>query len=863
MPTASYQQPNDYNLVKDIRPFDMPYASYMQEIATKGQYFKIGADRVKSVYDQAAGLDPQYTQGREYLKGFMEQANQNLQKLNKSDLSIMDNAQQAVRVFKPLFDIDNPMNAALLKDSQLNEHYKKQQKLSEMYRSKDGGKEWNMNNELYYRDAQAKYLQDAQNGDYSTIDENYQKRKSFVPYYDYKKEIADIVDSCKGQSIENQDISSFNSGYLEDYATKGCDPKRLALAFQTSLSDRAKQQMHIDGYVTYKGNEDVLLRKFNDISINNAKQEIDDIESAIRGLQAGTITKEEQAKIDKYNAILAIKKPKYKSALEEYQQLTKGNPLEYIKNNYDALAGNVYFDELTKNLGEAYRTDDVKRKLLPNAVELQQRKINADTNLQILKNNQDIEKQKQEHKDKLDEIRLKGTIDYELEQAKGNISLPSTSKPVTGVTSDTPSIPKITEADFIKDNVEPAQKASDDAYSELEGYIKSKYNKTIDDITGRNGGSIEQFVNEHNGKDLANQDQDLALLYKNFKEANRNWTTELNKVKAIDSRVASEHPELSNDSKYNDEKTKLRFKVGNINSKKEVDFSMSEKDMHSVLAGKTVNGMQYKVVPQSDKYGPTDNKEKDFYLNGERIKDPVFEGVNKFLYLEYNTRDKDRQKLENLDKYKTDLYTSKYYNNGDFTENNIKIKAGDALDQKLQGLLNTSGGNLEKNGYKITHRDRTGSGIYIQTLDDNKQNSVKGGNTTDETLALLVANSQGAKKVKTPSGWAYYLPNFTSRYEGLPDDSQLAKQQKSVDDITNLKDLLSTDSRITSKAYIDSYELPDGVITIDTPGGKEATISVVYGKSTGYSYIARIAGIKDPVKASSPLELINILKTAY
>ncbi len=126
MPTASYQQPNDYNLVKDIHPFEMPYQSLMQEIATKDQYFKVGADRISSIYQQAANLDPQYTQGKEYLKNFMVDANNNLQKLSKADLSVMDNSQQAATVFKPLFDTSNPFNASLLMDSQLNQHYKKQ-----------------------------------------------------------------------------------------------------------------------------------------------------------------------------------------------------------------------------------------------------------------------------------------------------------------------------------------------------------------------------------------------------------------------------------------------------------------------------------------------------------------------------------------------------------------------------------------------------------------------------------------------------------------------------------------------------------------------------------------------------------------
>lgn len=856
MPIANYIQPNEYNLVKDIRPMDMPYEAYMREIATKQQYWRVGADRIKSIYDQAANLDPQYLQGREYLKGFMDNATKNLEKISRSDLSIMDNSQQAARVFKPLFDVSNPFNAALLQDSQLNQFYKKQQQLSDAYRTKDGGKDWNINNEIYYRDGQSKYMQDAMTGDYSTIAENYQNRKSFIPYYDYKDEITKIQEACKGASTESQAVAS-NPGYFEYNSRSGCDPQRLALAYQTGLSDRAKQQMRIDGYAHFRGNEDVLARKFADYSVNNAKKEIDLLEAKVAGLKAGKVTKDVQAQIDNYQEILDMKKPAYEKNVAEYNSMVKGNPLEYVKNNYDRLAGQVYFDELTNSLGESFRTDDTKRKFTPNAVEMQQRKINADINLQVLKGNQDMEQAKQEHFYKLDEQKQKAALDYELEKAKGNIAVPTTGVPVFGVTEDTPNIPKVSETDFINENVTPAQKASDDAYSELTDYIKSKYGNAV--VSGRGDDGIETFVNEHNGKDKANQDKDLLAIYNNFKNANREWTASLNKVRAVDEKVKREHPELFDNTRLKD-----------VKSVKIEDQEITAVDMKDILSGKTVKGITY--VPGD--YGVSSitasgnipvnsgSRNGEFYKNGKLLNTSptgIMGNTNPLISLRNKVSEIQGDVISKISDIKTGIYTSKYYNNGDFTENNITIKAGDALDQRLQSLLNTTAGNLEKNGYKITHRDRTGSGIYIQTLDSDAQNDV-GNKPTDETLALLKANYQGAKKVKTPNGWAYYIPNFTQRYETLPSDVDLATQQKNVDNITNLKDLLETDPRLISSSWKDSAELPDGTITIDTPGGKEATVSIIYGKSTGFTYAARIPGVERVIKAGSALELQNLLK---
>lgn len=86
-----------------------------------------------------------------------------------------------------MYDVKNPFNYRLLADSQINKHYQKQQKLSETYRTKDGGETGDQNNHFYFRDAQQKYMEDAKNGNLESIDTHLQKRKSFIPYYDFKE----------------------------------------------------------------------------------------------------------------------------------------------------------------------------------------------------------------------------------------------------------------------------------------------------------------------------------------------------------------------------------------------------------------------------------------------------------------------------------------------------------------------------------------------------------------------------------------------------------------------------------------------------------------------------------------------------
>ena len=211
---ASYQSPNNYNLVEQIRPFNLPYESSMKEISMKSEYFKQGLDRVKSIYDQAVGLDPQFAQNKEYLKTFMNDANKKISKLTRSDLSISDNSGQAANIFKPLYDTSNKFNRGLLTDSQLNKFYRQQEELANTYRTKDGGKQWNQDNEFYFRDAQNKYLEDAKAGNLDSLDGHFQSKKGYIPYYDYKKEMLDIQDACHGQAYQTKDVSSQSKMYF-------------------------------------------------------------------------------------------------------------------------------------------------------------------------------------------------------------------------------------------------------------------------------------------------------------------------------------------------------------------------------------------------------------------------------------------------------------------------------------------------------------------------------------------------------------------------------------------------------------------------------------------------------------------------
>lgn len=867
MPVSSYQSPNDYNLVKDIHPFEMPYQSMMQEIATKGEYWKIGANRIKSIYDQATDLDPQYSQGREYLKSFMNEANTNLQKLSKSDLSVMDNSQQAANVFKPLFDVSNPMNASLLMDSQLNKFYKKQEEISNQYRTKDGGKEWNQNNEFYFRSAQQKYMQDAQSGDYSTIQKNFQNKKAYIPYYDYKKELTDLQDACKGYSQETQDVSEKSSMYMQHDSHKGCDPQRLALAFQTGLSDRAKQQMRIDGFVHYQGNEDTLLKDFHNNMVGNIEAQVNAINAKLAGLKAGKVGTKEQSQIDDLTGMLSVLNPKLEENLSEYNNIIKGNGLEYVKNNYEKLAGALYFDRATNQLGEAYRTDENKKLLTPNAVAMLEYKTNAETASQMRQFTHDDQNDVLNSTLRKEEDRLKLKGQYDLAVLKGEIkggatspgqlALPGTSKDVD--------IPKVTEQDFKEKQLAPAQAKTDSDYKVLTDYITQKYQKDLPKSFSQS--DLIEFINQHNSKDKADQDPKLTEYYNRFEESNNRLKSKINMIKAVDAQVKAEHPNLTTDEGLDPKKVNLNLEIGSTNSKTKSPISISEKDMYKVLKGESVNGITYRVLtPEEKRLSPVENS--GFFVNGQYVH-AYGDDYNKLQLLKVSAAYKNKQKIEDLSKYKTDKYTTQYYNNGDFTTNELNPKKGDEINEKVKGLLGVTGDLNEKNGYTILYRDRTGQGMYVLPLDENGK-PVKTGDKTDPILKNIKGENDALNGiVPTYKGNAYYISGIAPRYANLPGDMEISKNQSKIDDIANLKSIVSTDKRLNSSSLVDSKSFEGGVgtITMKTNNNRPAVISIRkegIGANAQMVYVATIQtksqGEKE-IEADTPEQLITLLNS--
>jgi len=838
MPVASYQSNNDYSLVKEIRPFNLPYESTMQEITTKNSYWKVGADRMKSVYDQAVGLDPQFVQNKDYLRNFMGEANKQLGKISKTDLSVMDNSQQAVNVFKPLYDVSNPFNYRLLADSQINKHYQKQQQLSDSYRTKDGGKEWNQNNDFYFRDAQQKYLEDAKNGNLDSIESHYQNKKSYIPYYDFKKEISDIQEACKGQSYSTKGVAPNSELYFKENSKSGCSPSELALALKSGLSDRARQQMQIDGYVHFKNNEDVLAKQFTDISITRAKDQVDAIKATIAGIKDGGVSKDEKERLAFYQGQLDQLEPELKKATEEFEEMTKGNVIEYVKKNYDRLAGQVYFNDLTNQLATAYRTDNTKDLVTTNAAGMLKLRLETDRANMYIQDNMDAQADYRNHGYRMEEIALQGQNAKELAILKGEIANPETSgipQASRPVTPETPDIPKVTESDFIESTLKPAKAKADDAYEVLNAYVSKALGKPNQYLKHQ---ELKNYVEEQKIKKDKNQpyNEDIISAFERYKEAQDNLAFANDRMAAVNSTIKASNPELFNDSNLSDKQVLIhRIAMTNDNGVYiyKNNKSISEKEAYRVLNGQNIKGFEIRK--------PGSGGSMQLYLNGKLV-DPNQSISNTKLYNIFRNIQLNRQ--VKLDELKTKMYTDNSYVNSEQTVFNrgdlgkkefFEANYGD----KLKQYMNVIGDLGEKNGYEIIGRDKTGEGVYVRALDDEGKSinlPAKGGDSLFDRLRDSPVGYGVRKDTKTNS---YYIPNVLPRYANLPDDATLAKYDKIKEHIRFIETSLKSNPTFINSPVIDSKELSAGGTTrFVSKIGIEYVISIKKERGEPLKYVA-------------------------
>src|SRR5687768_15291090 len=132
--TSPYTQ-NDYQASSNFRPYELPINDIFKAISAQNRFWDAGAERVKSVYDNALNLKLSLEPNKEIRKKYLEDDEKQLTKLSGMDLSDPSVQRQGFALFKPLFQ-----DEGIIYDDLTTRHYEKVRNDAAMYKSKDNGK---------------------------------------------------------------------------------------------------------------------------------------------------------------------------------------------------------------------------------------------------------------------------------------------------------------------------------------------------------------------------------------------------------------------------------------------------------------------------------------------------------------------------------------------------------------------------------------------------------------------------------------------------------------------------------------------------------------------------------------------------
>lgn len=332
--------------VTDVFPKPVTYTpdfSYMDKMLRRRQsMYEQGYAQVAGKY---AFLNREVTNGtnREFRDKFLQQAVGNLKNLSAMDLSISQNVQAAASVFEPFYKNKNALG-----DMALTEHWNQQEAIAETYRLKDGGKEYSDDNVNFIRLQRQEFA----NGSADSWSSFYGNRRYYNPYYDYNKEVKDVMKDFKPSNYQTVKLQGLYKITEQDASWREAEIRRY---LDATLSDKAKKQMRIESTVRLASSPEALTSIYGEIAskeiqLNNLNiQQIDKDLALEKDPEKIKLLKDYKKKLEDNNA-------EVNTTLDN---LKKGDP-EYIKSNADRLAFQIYFNQSVNKWSKGFSHDDNK-----------------------------------------------------------------------------------------------------------------------------------------------------------------------------------------------------------------------------------------------------------------------------------------------------------------------------------------------------------------------------------------------------------------------------------------------------------------------------------------------------------------------
>jgi len=327
---------------------------------------------------------------------FLKQAKNNLKNLSGVDLSQHQNVMAARNVFEPWAN-----NTKALGDASLTAHWKQQEAIGEGYRLEDGGKYFNDFNINYVKKQRAAFANDAA----ESWEDYWKGKRSYTPYYDYHKEIQDLMKDFKPSSYE---IDKVNGLYKYTDKNASWRNSEIRKYLEANLSDKAKQQMKIEADVTYNNDPKVLGQMYIGISKNEIEQYDNGIALANKQLKSET----NADKVKNLRNYISNLEDRKKVLSTNIDNINKGD-FSYIKKKGEDLSMSIFFNQFMNKVSNGWSHDEVVHKIDGDEV-----------GLAVFKEAKEDERQQKgfAHAEKL--ARMKGEIAPPAQQTQVQIETP-------------------------------------------------------------------------------------------------------------------------------------------------------------------------------------------------------------------------------------------------------------------------------------------------------------------------------------------------------------------------------------------------------------------------------------------------------
>ncbi|MGL4568726.1 MAG: hypothetical protein ACRCU6_09405 [Fusobacteriaceae bacterium] len=768
---ATYLDNPAYNTYQ-FRPPVQDNQGIMQAIGAQSVYWMQGAQAARSQYEQVAGLTLSHDSSKDKLATYMKGIDEALQQKVSTNLALSENQKGITDLFKPVYQ-----DRTLMLDNTITDFYRNEESNIEALKTSNGGKGYSKDNHDYVRSKYQDFLEDK---DPSKWNDHYNKRASYTPYSDYKKEIDQILKDCKPNQNTTNQVNPNNPLYFEFAEDKSLTNYKLSGCLQSGLSPQAKNQMKIEGYNAFGKNYTGVAQKYSGFlfrDLADRGSELEKINGAIAGLESKKgLTQEETLQLQSLKEMQNVSSD-YIKQQSEISSSILGGDLKYIKDNYESLAGQLYINDRVKSIGDAFSYSNTTRKLDENNAAMLTYKLGVEAQMMERKFEQEKELQQNKFKYSL-------ALDVAKRKAEDPSDVGNLQRESINLTEENRPVDE-NAVENLDNRIKAAKEQIDFSDGKLIQRLLQTNPRALDkteQLIGTDGTvqyhqrtmNQEEFLKSDWFKNYMKNnpdDQNIKDWLNSKASAQREYTNITAQKQSTERQLKTERPDLFDDSRLSGV-SPITLSDGTV---------ITAQDIKQIYSGQPVKGLEVReeefTTPFS--YNPTylvqePIKAKNIYYKGKRIdsiSDPLIKLKNKVI-----SNDMDR--INELDKLRNDRYSNLNFVNENYLDVSEKNTYGKDINPTIQSIFSRASDVVSG---KDTNIRLLGSPLTRGTNGLGKVAFAAYKSTGDKQEEIKPDSEEGKELIKKLDGVQGRVENgrfvIDSKEFGIFDESPMYKDQ--------------------------------------------------------------------------------------